>query len=71
LAIRLPVAAILVVVAARLDRPWILAPAVTLALPLLWAHGFAVLVAITPLLRVRSGEVRARTQSRAPVLEPS
>ena len=71
LAIRLPVAAILVVVAARLDRPWILAPAVTLALPLLWAHGFAVLVAITPLLRIRTGEVRARTQSRAPVLEPS
>lgn len=71
LAIRLPVAAILVLVAARLDRPWILAPAVTLALPLLWAHGFAVLVAITPLLRIRTGEVRARTQSRAPVLEPS
>jgi Glycosyltransferase family 87 len=49
--VRLPVAALLVIFAARTDRPWILAPAVALSLPLLWLHGLAVLVAITPLVR--------------------
>jgi hypothetical protein len=48
---RLPFAALLVVLAARLDRPWLLAPAVVLALPLLWFHGLAVLVGVTPLVR--------------------
>jgi hypothetical protein len=52
LVIRLPIAAFLVLVAARTDRPWILAPAVVLSLPLLWVHGLAVLVAITPLVRM-------------------
>ena len=52
LLIRLPIAAVLVLVAARTNRPWILAPAVVLALPLLWVHGLAVLVAITPLVRM-------------------
>ena len=51
LAVRLPIAALLVVYAARTDRAWILAPAVVLALPLLWFHGLAALVAITPLVR--------------------
>jgi hypothetical protein len=60
LALRLPFAAILVIVAARLDRPWLLAPAVVLALPLLWIHGLAVLVAVTPLMRI---ERAARRQS--------
>jgi hypothetical protein len=52
LVVRLPIAALLVLVAARTDRPWILAPAVVLSLPLLWVHGLAVLVAITPLVRM-------------------
>jgi len=52
LAVRLPIAALLVLVAARTNRPWILAPAVVLSLPLLWVHGLAVLVAITPLVRM-------------------
>ena len=52
LLVRLPFAAALVVVAARLDRPTLLAPAVVLALPLLWIHGLAVLVAVTPLMRM-------------------
>jgi hypothetical protein len=56
---RLPVAAVLVVIAARLDRPWLLAPAVTLALPLLWFHGLAVLVAMTPLLRMEHAALPA------------
>jgi hypothetical protein len=60
LAARLPFAAILAVVAARLDRPWLLAPAVVLALPLLWIHGLAVLVAVTPLLRMeRAARLRS------------
>lgn len=53
LAIRLPVAAVIVIVAARFDRPWVLAPAAVLALPLLWVHGLAVLVAMTPLMRMQ------------------
>jgi hypothetical protein len=64
LAVRLPFSAALVIVAARLDRPWILAPAVVLALPLLWLHGLAVLVAITPLLRL---ERAARQREMAPL----
>jgi len=58
LAVRLPLAALLVVYAARTDRAWILAPAVALSLPLLWVHGLAVLVAITPLLRQRAAPAR-------------
>jgi hypothetical protein len=49
---RLPLAIALVAYAAVRGRPWLLAPAVVLALPLLWFHGLAVLVAITPLRRV-------------------
>jgi hypothetical protein len=65
LLVRLPVAVALVVAAARLDRPWLLAPAVVAALPLLWFHGLAALVAITPLWRMRR-------PSRAPVVvEPA
>ncbi len=52
---RLPFSVLLVVIAARTDRSWLLAPAVVLALPLLWVHGLAVLVAITPLRRLRPG----------------
>ena len=58
LAVRLPLAALLVACAARTDRAWILAPAVALSLPLLWVHGLAVLVAITPLVRRRAGVAR-------------
>jgi hypothetical protein len=60
LAARLPFAAFLVIVAARRDRPWLLAPAVVLALPLLWIHGLAVLVAVTPILRMeRAARLRS------------
>jgi hypothetical protein len=52
LLVRLPIAAAVAILAARLDRPWLLAPAAVLALPLLWLHGLAVLVAITPLRRI-------------------
>ncbi|MBA2372653.1 MAG: DUF2029 domain-containing protein [Chloroflexi bacterium] len=49
--VRLPFAAAIVLLAARWDRPWLLAPALVLSLPLLWVHGFAILVALTPLVR--------------------
>ena len=49
---RLPFAALLAVAAARTNRAWLLAPAVVLALPLLWVHGLAVLVATTRLSRM-------------------
>ena len=65
LLVRLPVAAALVVIAARLDRPWLLAPAIVAALPLLWFHGLAALVAITPLRRMR------RTSRIAVSVEPA
>jgi hypothetical protein len=51
--IRLPIAAALVVYAAWRDRPLLLPLAIVLALPLLWIHGLAVLVALTPVLRAR------------------
>lgn len=50
--VRLPIAVLLVVVAGRRGVRWLLAPAVVLALPLLWVHGLAILVAATPLLRM-------------------
>ena len=58
LAVRLPLAALLVVYAARTDRAWLLVPAVALSLPLLWVHGLAVLVSITPLVRRRASVAR-------------
>jgi hypothetical protein len=58
LLVRLPFAALLTAIAAWRNRPWMLAPAVVLALPLLWFHGLAVLVAMTPLWR-RGRLVRA------------
>jgi hypothetical protein len=56
LVVRLAVAALLIAYAARTGRAWILAPAVALSLPLLWFHGLAILVAITPLLRASRSE---------------
>jgi hypothetical protein len=52
LLIRLPVAAAIAVVAGLTNRAWLLAPAAVLGLPLLWIHGLAILVAITPLSRM-------------------
>jgi hypothetical protein len=59
LLVRLPVAALVAVYAARSDRAWLLPVAAVLALPLLWVHGLAILVACTPLYRARLG--RAET----------
>lgn len=54
LSIRLAVAVIVVVWGARTDRRWTVAVASTIALPVLWFAGFAVLTAVAPELRTRS-----------------
>jgi hypothetical protein len=50
LLIRLPLAAAVVIWGARTDRRWTVAVAVTLALPILWINGLAVLLAAAMLI---------------------
>ena len=71
LVLRLPVAVALVIVAARVNRAWLLAPAATLALPLLWLHGLAILVAITPLARLDRVRRRQGRSGTAPAPAPA
>lgn len=49
--IRLPLAVVLVVWGARTDRPWTVALAATLGLPIIWPHGLVVALAAVPFLR--------------------
>ena len=49
--IRLPIAALVVIWGARTDRPWTVAVAATLGLPIIWPHGLCVLAAAIPFLR--------------------
>jgi Glycosyltransferase family 87 len=49
LLLRLPIAAVLVIWGALTDRPWTVGVAATLALPILWVNGLAVLLSL-PLL---------------------
>jgi hypothetical protein len=49
--IRLPLAALLVIWGARTDRPWTVAGAATLGLPIIWPGGLCVLLAAVPFLR--------------------
>jgi hypothetical protein len=49
--VRLPIAIVLVVWGARTDRPWTVAVAATLGLPIIWPHGLCVLAAALPFLR--------------------
>ncbi len=51
--IRVPVALLVVAWGARTDRRWTVPVAATLALPVLWPTGFAVLAAVVPLLQDR------------------
>ncbi len=51
LAVRLPLAAVIVVWGARTDRPWTLAIALLLSIPTIWPHAFSVLVALIALER--------------------
>lgn len=52
--LRIAIAAAVVVWGARTDRPWTVAVAATIALPVLWYAGFAVLLAAVPGLRHRT-----------------
>jgi hypothetical protein len=56
IAMRLPIAALLIVFAARTDRRWLLPLAVMLALPVLWWGGSAMLVGCLALRRVEVEE---------------
>ena len=53
--IRLPIAAAIVAWGALTDRPWAVPIAVTLALPIVWLNGLAILTAVVPLARWRLG----------------
>lgn len=53
LLVRLPLAAAVVIWGARTDRPWTLAVATTLALPILWVNGLALLLAAPLLMQWR------------------
>jgi hypothetical protein len=56
LAVRLPVAAVLVIVAARKDWPWFVPVASMLALPILWdVHGLSMLLGVIPPVAHRLG----------------
>jgi hypothetical protein len=66
LLVRLPIAAAIVVVAARLDRPWLVPVATFLALPVLWLNGLAVLAACWPLRRGVASRLAAAESAQAP-----
>jgi hypothetical protein len=53
--VRLPIATIIVAWGARTDRPWTVPLGATLALPVLWPSGFAVLAALWPIAQRRRG----------------
>lgn len=53
LLLRLPAAAAIVIWGAWTDRPWTVGVAATLALPILWVNGLAVLLAVPLLMRWR------------------
>ena len=56
--IRLPIAAAIVIWGARTDRPWTVAVAATIGLPIIWPHGLVVALAAVPFLRL--GDQAAR-----------
>jgi hypothetical protein len=72
LVIRLPLAAALVVVAARTDRAWLVPVACVLAMPTIWLQSSALLAACFPLYwereRFRSHPDRAGARARQPGL---
>jgi hypothetical protein len=59
---RLPVAALIVVWAARTDRRWLVPVAAVIAMPVMWPNSYSVLVAVIPLLAWD----RARAAAAAP-----
>ena len=67
LLVRLPIALVVVVIAAWLDRRWLLPVAVVLALPILWLNGLAILAACWPLGARRAVVRLATARTRRPV----
>ncbi len=65
LAVRLPVAALVVVWGARTDRRWTVPIAATVGLPILWPSGLAVLAALWPILQ-RRPQLEPRGSGRDP-----
>ncbi len=65
LVLRFAVAVLLIGWGSRGDRRWVLAPAVTLALPILWFHGLAILTALPRLLREAPGRDMALESTAA------
>ena len=61
LAVRLPLAAGLVVWGARTDRHWVVPIAAILALPVIWPNATAIAVALIPILRGDVGGTGARS----------
>ena len=55
---RLPIAAVVVLFAARTERVWLLPVGVLLALPVVWLNGFAILAACWPLRSAAAIEAR-------------
>jgi hypothetical protein len=53
LLIRLPLAALVVAWGGRTGRPWTVPVGATLALPILWPSGFAILAALWPIAQRR------------------
>ena len=49
--IRIPIAALVVIWGARTDRPWTVAVAATIGLPIIWPHGLCLALAAIPFLR--------------------
>jgi len=66
--IRLPLAALLVIWGARTGRPWTVALAATLGLPIIWPHGLTVALAAIPFLR-RGDRAALQSDWRA-VIQP-
>ncbi len=64
--IRVPLAALLVAWGGRTDRPWTVPVAATLALPILWPTGLAVLAALWPIYQRRRGLTDAATLGLTP-----
>ena len=67
LLIRLPVAILIVVWGARTDRRWTVPIGCTLALPVLWPSGFAILAACLPLAGLRGAWRRPQPRQAAEV----
>jgi hypothetical protein len=67
LAVRLPIAIVLVAWGGRTDRRWTVPFAAFLALPTIWPQGFAVLVGVVPMVRALApGVTRVPVWSDAP-----